>query len=493
MESTNKPYNDRLIIIFLLTFMAYHWMNTELWSRSFWINETDTLSFAKYGIEGFGFGYSPLIYIYHLILEIFGPNDLIFRISSLLFSLVTLIAIYRISKYVDETNYTSLFACVVFILSSYSIDHGLQIRSYAINTMLVTLIFFWCIRIFKEGHEINRKEKIIILLISISIWPPTSHYFAMFYLFVLFSFLILIFDKGMEFNRSLVSNPLFPPITTLILFSGIRSIDILSSLINSSKGEHFSGGGSSEFVTTNITDYLDGISGQSIIVTIMIIFGILSAAHHSKQYKDKYNSKLLILILINILLPAIVCLALQYKLSGIHALRYLYIWYPLICVISGFGFSYFIRNLSKIISKQKKEKIEIILSIVFLVFVLLTVKSEPIVNYGAMSEVVEFVNENVEDEENLVIISSPPEHILEYYLIQHDVTASIFIGSWSLEEISLNELDVINGEVIVIFGIQPQFHWIFDFMETWLFENNYSCNPEESFSSKGDEVRICRR
>ena len=75
---------------------------------------------------------------------------LVFRFSSLLFSLLTLILIHRVSKLADETNYTGLFACTLFILSQYSIEHGLQIRSYTINTMFLALIFYWCITVFNK-------------------------------------------------------------------------------------------------------------------------------------------------------------------------------------------------------------------------------------------------------------------------------------------------------------------------------------------------------
>ena len=321
----NTFKNLNVEILFLTVMMSLIWINSDLWPRSFWINETDTLSFAKFGVEGFGLGFGPLVYFYHLLIVFFGETDYVFRMSSLFFSLITMMAIYQICRELGSEKSASFFAANVFIISSYSIEFGLQIRSYAINTMCVSLIMLWAIKKIKEPiKEFTWIDNFFTLLVCFAIWPPSSHYFSNLYLFFFFFTIFIMNTNTVEMNKKsdIFKSPFFPPITTLVLMTGVKIFDMINAVINSSQGKNYTGSGKSGEITIDISEFLFAISSDSNIILLSFIIGLFSIASKIKTHPSLLTRMFFTIIIINFTVPLSASLILQHYLSGFYLLRY---------------------------------------------------------------------------------------------------------------------------------------------------------------------------
>ncbi len=174
MGSTRKVKSLSEVIL-LSILMLFVWTRSDMWSRSLWINETDTMSYAVHGIEGFGFGYGGYIFSLHILLDTFGEIDFAFKGLSLICSALTMIIIYQISE--ENFGYgTGLISSFIFVWSAYSIEFGMQVREYAVHSFVMMLITMWCFRVSRGQieSEANLPDKYSFMA-SFGVWYVLGH------------------------------------------------------------------------------------------------------------------------------------------------------------------------------------------------------------------------------------------------------------------------------------------------------------------------------
>ena len=94
--------------------MIFIWTGSDMWGHSLWVNETDAMSYAEHGLSGFGYGYGGFVFLLHILWQLFGENDLVFRSLSLISSLLTMIVIYRICVFLHDRK-SGIIASFIFL------------------------------------------------------------------------------------------------------------------------------------------------------------------------------------------------------------------------------------------------------------------------------------------------------------------------------------------------------------------------------------------
>lgn len=463
-----------------------------MWSRSLWINETDTMSYAEHGVQGFGFGYGGYIFSLHILWSTFGEIDQVFRGLSLLCSVLTMILIYLMSEeFIGEGS--GVVPSFIFACSSYSIEFGMQVREYAVHSLILMLITYWFIRTSRDVEESqsNIPEKFGILA-SFGVWYVSVHWFCMIYLVMLFSSFASTYLPAIFFGRNkeelVVPIKLLPPVITTILILSIQTFSMIRGIANSMNGEHHLGGGSVPLVILPPMDFLGKISSESVIVSILIIsslfIGLNGITKNSGKKSVKFENSLILSVAAVWL---ILCFS-QYKLHGLIVERYFYFWFPILSFYSGSVVYQFVGKVSKY--SRERYLIKEIFPYIAIFLVAISVDISPkSTYYGSMREGFEVVNNEVGESE-FSIVSRPPEHILNYYLRQFDLEPQIVIGAWhsnELDRVAISELDT---EIVVVMALQGG--WILEESEPILEEAGYS-KDSKVFQEQGDTIWVWRK
>ena len=477
--------------IVLSSIMIYVWTHSAMWSNSLWVNETDTMSYAEHGISGFGFGYGGFVFTLHLLLENFGEADHIFRGFSLISSLLNMILLYSLSTRIFGRG-GGIVASIAFIWSGYSIEFGMQVREYAVHTMVLTGLLYWILILTEEveGREVGGRIGVSPLLASFGVWFVSDHWFCQFFLLMLFiSFIIsFLLEDGSRRLLSRVPRKSFPPIITLFCTLILESLSILKAVFSASQGEHHLGGGSVSLVVLDPLDFLHKISSGSGVIVALFVISLLIQAYSIKWKQMEKRDLLLGGILICSVLMWLSLSVAQYSLHGLIVERYFYFWFPTVCLFCGLA-SMRVHDWVVDFSGNRSYGLASYLAVIFLI--VFTSNIEPDTSpYGDMKAGFEKIDVEVENQ-NFSIVSRPPEHILRYYVKQFELNPDLVVGAWHEEELNLSEVRTIDSEVVAVISLQSS--WILEASGDVLEESGYQRDEGATFSNSGDTIWIWRR
>lgn len=130
-------------------------------NQSLWLDEAISANKAmmlvgeiskKFSITDF---HPPLYYWFlHFWEKIFGSNVIVLRLSSVLFSLVTIYFIYLIGKKIRNKK-IGILAALFLAVNPLFIYYSQELRMYSMVTMWLTISFYFFIRIRSKKYEIK--------------------------------------------------------------------------------------------------------------------------------------------------------------------------------------------------------------------------------------------------------------------------------------------------------------------------------------------------
>lgn len=131
----------------------------------------------------------PLHYlILHFWLKIFPSIEFFIRLPSIIFALLTLIFVYKISLVTFKEIKTSILAMAILATSPLHIYYSQEARMYSLATLLATISFYWLLKLLKEPKWHN-----IFLYVITSILMVYTHYLT--WLVVISQGLYILFVK----------------------------------------------------------------------------------------------------------------------------------------------------------------------------------------------------------------------------------------------------------------------------------------------------------
>lgn len=149
-----------VIIVLALTFRLislYH-------AGSFWFDETFTLYFARLpwaeAWQYLQFENSPPLHFFlaHIFVILFGQNETILRLTSVMMSLATMPVIYLLGKKIYSRS-AGLIAALLFAVSGLSVFNAVEFRMYPLLILLTSASLYFFISYIE-----NSKIKTLIIL-----------------------------------------------------------------------------------------------------------------------------------------------------------------------------------------------------------------------------------------------------------------------------------------------------------------------------------------
>lgn len=212
-------------------------------------------------------GNPPLFFIFLWLMEkFFGAHYDILRILPILFSILSLYAIYYlVNKYINYK--TAIFCSFVFAVNIYSIVAAQEIRAYSLLILLSVLIF---IKIFDLIEEPSNKNYIIY-----GIWAAlilNTHYFGGIILFANFVYgCIFLKDKIKFIYANLLAGLTFLP---FLIMTGFNK-----GLLDNSFNDHLKMPDMFFYV-----DVFTKFSQGKIAALMVLLFGIIALYKKNKIY-----------------------------------------------------------------------------------------------------------------------------------------------------------------------------------------------------------------
>ena len=231
----NKTFFKLFIILVLASVIRFCSLNTSegLWNDEYvaWLIASKK-SFSEFINIISKNCHTPLYYLLlKLWLNVFPDSDISLRVSSVITSLLTVIAMFFLGKeYKDEK--TGLLCALFCSLSSFYIYFAREVRPYSLLSLITALLIFYCIKTLKSG-----RKRFFSLFIILNALLCSAHTLG-----VIFSFFIILYTsvylyKNFEEWKIIIKNVkkifmyIFPLLVILILISPfIFSITFSKSL-----------------------------------------------------------------------------------------------------------------------------------------------------------------------------------------------------------------------------------------------------------------------
>lgn len=280
-----------------------------------------------------------------------------FRLFSLLFSIISVIYIYKIFAFFSKR--TALYALIFSSTHSLLIHISWQARDYSLLAMLSVLVIYFSVKILTDiySHKIILKKDIILLLLSTLVGVLTSYLFYPFIGIVFFVFGILIFSIRKKINLKNISllKKMFLGILPIVIIAIYYVIDGFQRVINFNQLadsqysdvisqmflELFSMPGY-WFLTNNVWAPLIIVS--LLLIIIFYVYCKIDYKNNQKILIQFFSFSLLLLVISNILFSEILV-----NLLMPRAWVTLIVFFTFIIVV---GWSYLENFLSKWISKK---------------------------------------------------------------------------------------------------------------------------------------------
>ncbi len=146
-------------------------------NQSLWLDEAISANVAKMPIEGIVKNFStgdfhPPLYYWFLDLwtKLFGSNPVILRLSSVLFSLISIYFVYLIGKKIKNKK-TGILAALFLAINPLFIYYSQELRMYSMATMWLMIGFYLWVKIKNKTHSsklrVNIKDLVIFNLMMI--------------------------------------------------------------------------------------------------------------------------------------------------------------------------------------------------------------------------------------------------------------------------------------------------------------------------------------
>lgn len=159
---------------------------------------------------------SPLYFIVlHFWIKLFGISALGVRSLSIVFSLVTIVYFYKISK-LSLSGYVKFLPVLFFIFSRFFHYHSMEARMYMLFTMFFTILIHQALQLANR----NDKMQTIGVFVIVNILIFYTHYLAVFVYIAELAFLVLNFKhinlKKMYFPLLITACAIGPGIYLMI-------------------------------------------------------------------------------------------------------------------------------------------------------------------------------------------------------------------------------------------------------------------------------------
>jgi uncharacterized membrane protein len=185
------------ILLFLIVILGFLLRIYHIGVISLWYDEFSTAGRAEGSFNDvlrstLGSPFPPLYYILmHFWIDLFGISEFSLRFPSLIFSTLSIIYIFKLSKSLFDAE-TGLIAAFLLAVSLYSIGYAQEAKMYAMIWFFSLASFYYFYQFIKDGETEN-----IILCTLFNILAAYTLYLG--FVFVLIQnlvFFILYFDKN---------------------------------------------------------------------------------------------------------------------------------------------------------------------------------------------------------------------------------------------------------------------------------------------------------
>ncbi len=213
-----------LFIILIISFLFRFWYIDKpegLWNDeyvSWYIASKNSFSeFIKYVSKNC---HTPLYYIFlKFWLIIFPDTDVSLRISSVLMSIFTVIAMFFAGKEFKD-NKTGMLCAFFAAVSSFYIYFAQEVRLYSLLAFVSTLVMWTCIKLLKEG-----KKRYFALFIILNALLCAVHTLGIAFSFFIILFSIIYLYKNFDEWKLIIKNfretlkYIFPLLCVILLIS----------------------------------------------------------------------------------------------------------------------------------------------------------------------------------------------------------------------------------------------------------------------------------
>lgn len=134
----------------------------------------------------------------HFWIKLFGISPIAVRSLSLVFSLFTIIVLYKLSKKITNRNF-GILTVLIFIFTSFNHFYSLEARMYSLFSFLFILIVFIIYLILEE------KKNLFLLLIIANIALFYTHYLSVFVFLTEFVIALFYYKKIKNFKKIIIS------------------------------------------------------------------------------------------------------------------------------------------------------------------------------------------------------------------------------------------------------------------------------------------------
>lgn len=196
-----------------------------------WYDEINTYFIAK---QSFPMGilhtlierdlHFPLYYwILHIWMNLFGDSDVILRLFSAIFGILTLPIAYLIGRELNGKK-GGLLTLLLFSINSGLIYYAQEVRFYSVLAFFCTLVALFLIKVDKNPSKLNYAGLIISNLLIIY----TSTIGCVFVFIEMLIFLIYLISTGKKLKSFFIANLIMlifsiPILPLLIIFSNVKS------------------------------------------------------------------------------------------------------------------------------------------------------------------------------------------------------------------------------------------------------------------------------
>ena len=177
--------------ILLLICLAGLWLRLIPVHHALWLDELATSWVVRDGLNhvwerSLFNNVSPFyFYIEYLSVQLFGYNEFGLRLPSLIAGIFIILLAYKIIQSLTRSSIYALIAAFLVAIDAKMIYYSLEVRSYAITTLIVLIMVHYFIKTYRQNYTV--KQVVIFgLLTGCLIW---AHYlaaiFGIFYLGVI--------------------------------------------------------------------------------------------------------------------------------------------------------------------------------------------------------------------------------------------------------------------------------------------------------------------
>jgi len=306
-----------------------------------------------------------------LSVKIFGFNFMALKLPFILYSLITIIFIYFIAKFIDKK--VALLSILLFAISPWSIILSKVTRDYSFDCMIGAIVLYVCFCLYQRSKNINIKQYLknilnlfyIILLFVLIYFLTEINGRSQTMLVIIFPFITGIFMFYNILKNSLKINSKFRQVFKILYFPTILLIVIIFLYFVEYwpfiKGYFFDKFYFEVFFNSLTESPWQWFHNNLIPTALIFSFFLFPFLFNLLNHKKKY--------ILNILYSAfffgLILYLFKYQSHlNYDPTRYVYFLFPVYCIIFSLSIFYFIRNYKK----TNIQKLFVILIIILLFF-----------------------------------------------------------------------------------------------------------------------------